>query len=472
MVMTGSVSGLLAPAVSISTTGTPLNHSPATATVQAYLDSIDVALGSSGFTSPSAESVTVTATPANHTPASQDVEAFLDSIDDELGLLTPLAALAQVATSGSYLDLSDRPTSMTPTVSAGGAGHLLYHNGVTWTTLPPGGVGTVMVSTGTALGWTEQAAGGGGGTPDAHAASHQHGGTDEVATATPAPNVIPKTGTNNFLAMGFLSATVASKPNTIPLSDSAGALTVGYLPGIIAANATPVTLNVASGSKAVAIGSGNVASGTGSMIAGGSGNAASGTNAFVGGGQGDGGNAAGQFSAILGGYYNTIVSTAKSSAVVGGECGKARWPGHVTTGGYQRSAQGDSQAGYLVMRKTTTDGSASELVCSDTTSKLVIPEGMALAYELDLLAHAISGSNAGKTMWLRYHGVIRRASGGNVALKASAVETIMSNSDSMASTWTVAVTADTGTQTLKLGVTGEASNTINWVAKVKLLEAW
>lgn len=42
----------------------------------------------------------------------------------------------------------------------------------------------------TGAAWTEL--GGGGGTPDPHAASHQHGGADEVATATPGANAIPK----------------------------------------------------------------------------------------------------------------------------------------------------------------------------------------------------------------------------------------------------------------------------------------
>lgn len=43
-------------------------------------------------------------------------------------------------------------------------------------------------------------------TPTAHAVSHQHGGGDEVATATPAANAIPKAGGAGTLAPGWLPA--------------------------------------------------------------------------------------------------------------------------------------------------------------------------------------------------------------------------------------------------------------------------
>jgi hypothetical protein len=42
-------------------------------------------------------------------------------------------------------------------------------------------------------------------TPTTHATSHQNGGADEVATATPANNAIPKAGSTGKLANGWLS---------------------------------------------------------------------------------------------------------------------------------------------------------------------------------------------------------------------------------------------------------------------------
>jgi hypothetical protein len=43
-------------------------------------------------------------------------------------------------------------------------------------------------------------------TPSPHAASHQNGGSDEIATATPAANAIPKAGADGKLASGWLPA--------------------------------------------------------------------------------------------------------------------------------------------------------------------------------------------------------------------------------------------------------------------------
>ena len=48
-------------------------------------------------------------------------------------------------------------------------------------------------------------------TPLAHKDSHKHGGSDEVATATPGANVIPKAGADGTLALGFLPATLTGK---------------------------------------------------------------------------------------------------------------------------------------------------------------------------------------------------------------------------------------------------------------------
>jgi hypothetical protein len=45
--------------------------------------------------------------------------------------------------------------------------------------------------------------------PSAHATSHQNGGTDEIATATPGANAIPKAGSGSTLADGWLSANIA-----------------------------------------------------------------------------------------------------------------------------------------------------------------------------------------------------------------------------------------------------------------------
>lgn len=61
-------------------------------------------------------------------------------------------------------------------------------------------------------------------TPTAHAASHQNGGGDEIATATAAANAIPKAGAGGTLAMGWIPTGTSSSTvcigNDSRLSDS------------------------------------------------------------------------------------------------------------------------------------------------------------------------------------------------------------------------------------------------------------
>lgn len=45
--------------------------------------------------------------------------------------------------------------------------------------------------------------------PSAHASSHQHGGSDAIATATPGANVIPKAGSDSKLASGFMTEVIS-----------------------------------------------------------------------------------------------------------------------------------------------------------------------------------------------------------------------------------------------------------------------
>lgn len=61
-------------------------------------------------------------------------------------------------------------------------------------------------------------------TPTAHASTHQHGGADEVATATPAANAIPKAGAGSKLDGGWLpygsTGSTACEGNDARLSDA------------------------------------------------------------------------------------------------------------------------------------------------------------------------------------------------------------------------------------------------------------
>ncbi len=79
-------------------------------------------------------------------------------------------------------------------------------------------------------------------TPSPHAATHRHGGGDEIAAATPAPNAIPKAGADGKLdpdwlpagsgGLGYTAENVANKgqPNGYASLDAAGKVPGSQLP--------------------------------------------------------------------------------------------------------------------------------------------------------------------------------------------------------------------------------------------------
>lgn len=64
-------------------------------------------------------------------------------------------------------------------------------------------------------------------TPSAHASSHKHGGSDEVATATAAANAIPKAGAGGTLDAGWLPAAGTAGTYTKVTTDAKGRVTSG-----------------------------------------------------------------------------------------------------------------------------------------------------------------------------------------------------------------------------------------------------
>ena len=85
-------------------------------------------------------------------------------------------------------------------------------------------------------------------TPTPHATSHKHGGTDEIAVATPAANAIPKAGAGGTLADGWLSSAIArasdvtAEATARASADSAhAALTTSAHGGIVASTDSRLT---------------------------------------------------------------------------------------------------------------------------------------------------------------------------------------------------------------------------------------
>ena len=238
---------------------------------------------------------------------------------------------------------------------------------------------------------------------------------------------------------------------------------------------TAANRNVASGAwSAILGGFKNTASGIGAVVAGGGtydganggGNLASGVGSFVANGWGNSSiNAAtcaigsgmyvsGNYSTGIG-YYGTTrgitgnIAFAANSAPIGGN---------------------SNQAALLVIGKQTTDATATVLTsdggAGSTTNQVIMPDNSAYYFQGEVVSGVTGGGNSkGWTI----SGLIKRGSGvASTTLVGSTVTSLYA--DVGASTWTIALAADTTNGGLKVTFTGQASTTIRTVCQIRTTE--
>jgi len=202
-------------------------------------------------------------------------------------------------------------------------------------------------------------------------------------------------------------------------------------------------------------GSSNIASGQYSAIAGGTSNTASGTNA-----------------AIFGGSGNT--ADARGATVNGGENGATR--SIVGNAVFPACSQpisgvsGTSQAALLILAVQTTNATATVLrsntSAATTTNQVILPNNSAYYFRGSITAGVTGGGNS--AMWSFEGGIKRGANAAATTLIQSVINPVAA--DSGASTWIVALSADTTNGGLAVTVTGQASTTIRWVCKIETTE--
>jgi hypothetical protein len=219
-------------------------------------------------------------------------------------------------------------------------------------------------------------------------------------------------------------------------------------------------------------GNSNTASGAYSAVVSGQGNTASNTHTFIGGGAFH--TASGSYSSVVGGYGNT--STGDSSVVIGGVQGTTRGisGNQVSTGNnnaFGTGTLGGIQSGLLVLGKVTTDATATVLSSNNsaasTTNQVILPNNSAYTFKGTLIANVTGG---GDTSSWEFRGAIKRGANAasTVLVGTPRIDNIGYNAG--ASTWTFTLTADTTNGGLAITVTGAASTTIRWVAKVETTE--
>jgi hypothetical protein len=241
---------------------------------------------------------------------------------------------------------------------------------------------------------------------------------------------------------------------------------------------TAANRNVASGDWSV-VGGGakNVASGPASVIAGGGflgtsifGNTASADTTFVGGGIL---NVASNSGAVIAGGWQNI-SNGILSTVGGGRYATARGISGVNV--FSTTAPiadnwGVSQSSLLIIGRQTTDATATRLTsdtaAASTTNQVILPNNSAYFFKGEVVAGVTGGGN---TKGWTIEGVIKRgANAASTAIVGTATVT-SSYADAGASTWAIAITADTTNGGLAVTFTGQAGTTIRTVAQISTTE--
>ena len=238
----------------------------------------------------------------------------------------------------------------------------------------------------------------------------------------------------------------------------------------------------------VAGGSANTASGQYAFVGGGDGNTASGSSSVIAGGRSCSTTVAGSDGFIGGGLSN---STAENAAVVcGGQNNTANGAYSAILGGRYATtrsitgyhvfaacsapiafAQGRTQSALLLLGRETTDATATVLTsdtnAASTTNQVILPNNSAYSFSGEVIA-GVTG--AGNTARWTINGAIKRGAGAGTTAMVGTPTVTMTHNDAGASGWIVNVTADTTNGGIKVQVTGAASTTIRWVAKINTTE--
>ena len=174
-------------------------------------------------------------------------------------------------------------------------------------------------------------------------------------------------------------------------------------------------------------------------------------------------------------FGNQNLSNANYSTIAGGQYGTSR-----SIIGYAvfpacnspiAASAGVSQGALLVLAVATTDATATVLrsntSAASATNQVALPVNSAYFFKGEIIAGVTA---AGNTKGWSIEGVIKRATtAASTALVGTPTVTSLYG-DAGASTWSVAVTADTTNATLAITVTGQASTTIRWVAQIRTTE--
>jgi hypothetical protein len=125
----------------------------------------------------------------------------------------------------------------------------------------------------------------------------------------------------------------------------------------------------------------------------------------------------------------------------------------------------------LILGVQTTDATTttlrSDTSAAGTGNQLTLPNNSAYYVRGSVIANVTGGGNT--KAWTLEGAIKRGANAASTAVVAAFTTTVVA-ADAGASTWTIAVSADTTNGCLKVDVTGQAATTIRWVCKLETTE--
>lgn len=204
---------------------------------------------------------------------------------------------------------------------------------------------------------------------------------------------------------------------------------------------------------------------------------------WIGGGQGNSLSGNHSYGSIAGGLSNNV--SASYGQCTGGEANDVSGQGSRAGGrnatdrgrlgcdawaNGQFATKGDAQTGEMILRSDTTNATTEAVTANNsaagTTNQMLLPNTSAYSVR----GHLVVRENAtGDCAAFDIRALVRR--GANAAATVVVGQTVTQvYADAGATTWAVAVVADTTNGALQVNVTGEASHSLKWVCKLEAVE--
>jgi hypothetical protein len=344
----------------------------------------------------------------------------------------------------------------------------------------PGTSGNVLTSDGTT--WVSQAASGGGG----GLTNFTEGANTATPNATVPVNFVTAAGASTDIDIAIIpkgsGAVLRRIPNnatsggnkrganavdlTYSSSDSADRVASGV--GAIAMGANCR----ASGQNSIALGQFASAEGTRSVALGGGGNAGGSASSTASGSFAAGSNvSAGGVGAVVLGADNT--AGANYSTIPGGRAATANSIIGLMAYGFNGDnvAVGRCQMSFFGSKADTTNATTTRatanFAAAAATNQLTLRNSSAFTFEGKVVARDTSTGDI--KSWIFTGAIKRGANAAATALVGTPTVTVVAE-DTAASTWAVALAADTTNGALAVNVTGQAAKTIRWTVVIHSAE--